>query len=68
MPDAAQAQEAVVPSLRSSGFVASGTGPGSTEASSVLEDARRLLDKSSSSIAEDMREWYSSVANLKRGQ
>ena len=56
MPDAAQVQEAVVPSLTSSGFVASGTGPGSTEASSRLEDdARRLSDKSSSSNAEDMR-------------
>jgi len=56
MPDAAQVQEAVVPSLESSGFVVSGTGPGSTEASSGLEDARRLLDRSSSSTAEDMRE------------
>lgn len=59
MPDAAQVQAAVVPSLTSSGFVASGTGPGSTEASSRLEDARRLPDKSSSSSAEDMREWCS---------
>ena len=54
MPDATQVQEAVVPS---SGFAVSGTGPGSTELSSELEDARRLLDKSSSSNAEDMREW-----------
>ena len=52
MPEAAQVHEAVVPSLRSSGF----TGRESTEASvSELEDARRLLDKSSSSNVEDMR-------------
>ncbi len=56
MPDAAQVQEVVVPSLKSSEFVVSGTGPGSTNASSGLEDARRLLDKSSSSNSEDMRE------------
>ena len=56
MPDAAQVQEVVVPSLISSGLVVSGTRLGSTEASiSGLEDARRLLDKSSSSNAEDMR-------------
>jgi hypothetical protein len=60
MPDAAQVQEAVVPSLKSSAFVVSGTGPGSTEASSELEDARRLSDKSSSSTAEDMREEWCS--------
>jgi hypothetical protein len=59
MPDAAQVQEAVMPSRKSSGFVASGTGPVSTEASSGLEGARRLSDKSSSSNAEDMREWCS---------
>jgi len=59
MPDAAQVQEVVVPSLKSSGFVVSDTEPGSTEACSGLEDARRLSDKSSSSKAEDMREWCS---------
>lgn len=58
MPDAAQVQEAVVPS---SGLVVSGTGLGFTEAPSGLEDARRLLDKSSSSNAEDMGEWCGAV-------
>ena len=51
IPDAAQAQEAVVPSRK---LVSSGTESGSTEASGGLEDARRLLDISSSSISEDM--------------
>lgn len=60
MPDAAQVQEAVVPS---SGFVVSGSGPGFTEAPSGLEDARRLLDKSSSSYADDMREWCRAVGH-----
>ena len=58
MLDATQVQEAVMPSLKSSGLVVvSGTGLGFTEASSGLEDARRLSDKSSSSNAADMREW-----------
>jgi hypothetical protein len=56
MPDAAQAQEAPVLSLKFSGFVVpSGTKSGPTEASSGLEDARRLLDISTSSNSEDMR-------------
>jgi hypothetical protein len=55
MPDAAQAQEAVVFSLGFSGYEAVRTKTGSTETSSGLEDARLLLDRSSSSIAEDMR-------------
>lgn len=53
IPDAAQAQEAVVFSLRFSGYEAVRTKLGSTEASSGL-DARLLLDRSSSSISEDM--------------
>ena len=52
MPDAAQAHEAVV---FSPGYVAVRTKLGSTEASSGLDDARLLLDRSSSSISEDMR-------------
>ena len=68
MLDAAQVQEAVVPSLRSSVVVVSGTGPGSTEASSGLEDARRLSDKSSSSNVEDMKEWCRSQLETWRGQ
>jgi hypothetical protein len=55
MTDAAQDQEAVVLSLIFSGYVATDTKPGSTEASSGLEDARGLLDISSSSNSEDMR-------------
>jgi hypothetical protein len=55
MPDAAHDQEAVVLSLTLSGYVASGTKSGSTEASSGLEDARRMLDISTSSYCEDMR-------------
>lgn len=54
MPDAAQVQEAVVPSLKSSGIVVSGAGPESKEASGGLEDAGRLSDKSSSSNAEEI--------------
>jgi hypothetical protein len=53
MPDAAQAQVAVVFSLGLSEYEAVRTKLGSTEAS--LEDVRPLLDRSSSSIAEDMR-------------
>lgn len=56
MPDAAQAQEALVFSLKFSGYVPGVTGLGSTEASNgLVEDARFLLVRSSSSISKDMR-------------
>lgn len=56
MPDAAQAQEPLLLSLEfSASVIPGGTKPGSTEASSGLEDARRLLDISTSSNSEDMR-------------
>lgn len=54
MLDAAQVQEAVVPSLESSGVVVV-----SGMASGGLEEPPRLSDKSTSSNAEDMREWCS---------
>ena len=56
MPDAAQAQEALVFSLKFSGYVPGVTELGSTEASNgLVEDARFLLVRSSSSISKDMR-------------
>ena len=50
----AQAQDVVVLSLGSSGYVRGGARPASPEAPGGVEDARNLLDRSSSSKSDDM--------------